>query len=342
MKILPEFSGPMAFWPRVVEIDGIVEALEKLLVHHKMAIGTNAANSNAEMVWKTLRRVGLVEYFSAVFMAGEIGFAKPEPRYFRQIESILALPPHALIMVGDDYGVDIIGAKSAGWQSVWYNPDHQIAPTCLPLQDADITSMINLPSAIQSLHLPDYPTCLAWLQEGGVPFQLLAHLNLVASTAYLLAAWLRREGQTVDPVLTHRGGMLHDVAKITSLLQNRHALAEQIDHAEMARNLLIRRGQPELAQIAHCHMLYQDPLDPRRPITWEQKLVYLADKLAEGSRLVSPQERIAALKHRYPGATAEIEAGVPGLFSHLEELCDHLRRSPDELIGNLGEALGQK
>jgi putative hydrolase of the HAD superfamily len=339
MQVFPQYSGPMAEWPEVAEMEGVVEALEKMLGHYKMVVATNAAASSVEQVWKALRRAGLGEYFTAAFTPRELGSAKPAPSFFHQIESILSRKPDQLVMVGDDYNADVLGAKAAGWRAIWLNQPARLAPAALPLHDAEIQSMRELPSALNQLHYPDHLTSLAWLVQNGATFTLLSHLSLVSSIAYLLAAWLRNTGQRVNPVLAHRGGLLHDLSKIESLHLKTLPGTTISDHARMAHERLLRYNQPELAEIADRHMLFQEPEDPRQPVTWEQKLVHFADKLAEGSRLVAPQERVEALRGRYPAYAAELEASLPALLTLQEEICAHLSITPEALISRLRSLL---
>ncbi len=339
MKTLPEYSRPMAGWPEVREVEGVVEALEKLLGRYTMVVATNAGDSDSPLVWKALRRAGLGEYFKAVFTAKELGSQKPGAGFFRQIESVLTQPPYQIVMVGDDYRSDIVGAKAVGWRAVWYNPAGENVPGSIPLQDGEIACMRDLPRALELLYLPDYPTCLGWLAERGTPFNILAHVQMVAAAAYLLATWLRKKGVNVDPVLTHRGGLLHDLGKIESIRSNRER-GDQGDHAALAKEILMARGQPELAEIADRHMLCQDPASPRQPRSWEEKLVHFADKLVEDSRPVSLQDRLAALQARYPAFAHEISGSLPILVGMEREICTQLEITPDELIRRLSAALG--
>lgn len=336
MKEFPEYDGPMADWPQVVEVDGVVEALEALMLgRHPMLVATNAKASTAEQVWKALRRVGLGEYFRAVFTPGELDARKPEVAFFRGIQSVADFPAHAMVMVGDDYAADILGAKTAGWRAIWYNPQKRPAPGLIPMQDAEIYAMRDLPQAVQRLALPDYATCLAWLLERGTPHNILAHIHLVAASAYLLAVWLRNADEDVDPLLTQRGAMLHDLAKIDSIGPGKH-----IDHAAMARDILLSRGQPALAEIANRHMPYRERGDPRRPQTWEQKLVHYSDKLAEGNRLVPIEERLLALKKRYPQAAQELEDSWPILSELQQDISARLETTPQALFEKLRQGLG--
>lgn len=338
MQVLPNAVGPMVNWPEVSSVPGVGEALAVLAECCPLVVATNAADSTVEQVRQALQRAGLAEYFRAIFTARELGAAKPALSFFRQLESVLGQPAHRLVMIGDGYSGDILGAKSAGWRAVWYNPHLQAAPGLIPLQDVEIQHMAALPAALQTIPLPDYPTCLSWLVARGTPFNILAHVQLVAAVAYQIAMWLRQGGVDLDPLLTHRGALLHDLAKIDSL---RRPLGTEdvIDHAALAHRLLLERGLPDLAEIANRHMPYRDPNDARRPQTWEQKLVHYADKLSEGTQLVSIDERLQALKGRYPQAAAELEASWPLLSQLQDEICAALVCTPEELVQRLHQAI---
>jgi putative hydrolase of the HAD superfamily len=53
------------------------------------------------------------------FVSSEVGFPKPDRRFFKEIEQALGLPPEQLLLVGDDWTNDILGARAAGWQAIW-------------------------------------------------------------------------------------------------------------------------------------------------------------------------------------------------------------------------------
>lgn len=338
MKVFPGYEGPMANWPEVAEVDGTVEALEALKDQYQMVVATNAGDSDATAVWKALRRVGFGEYFKAVFTSHELGCQKPDNCFFYQLESVLTRPTHQIIMVGDSFLTDILGAKQAGWRSIWYNPNHESAPGLLPLHDAEIYDLRQLPAAIKQTHYPDYPTCLAWLLEHGTPFNILAHVQLVAAAAYQLAIWLAQKDAPVNPVLTHRGGLLHDLAKIDSIRMSNER-GDSGDHARMAHDALLQHNQPELAEIANRHMPFTHIEDDRRPITWEQKLVHFADKLVEGAELVPVEARIHALKNRYPEFAEGLGASLPRLLEMQDEICELLEITPDRMIERLRKAV---
>jgi putative hydrolase of the HAD superfamily len=328
----------MANWPEVAEIEGVTQALEMLSGKVNMVVATNAAESSAEQVRAALDRVHIGKYFKAIFTVHELGEPKPSLGFFQALESVLAVSPRSMVMIGDDYQNDILGAQAAGWRTVWFNSLCQAAPALLPLHDREISQMAALPLALQRPPLPSYAICLRWMIERGTPHNILAHVHLVAAIAYQLAIWLNCKGEAVDPLLCQRGALLHDLAKIDSIGKE-NGRTDLGDHGEMAFRYLTKLGQPELAEIAFRHMPYRDPLDPRRPITWEQRLTHYADKLAEGSSLVSINERLNALKGRYPSAAAELEESWPRLKEIEQDLCSRLELSSDELYLRLRQAL---
>jgi putative hydrolase of the HAD superfamily len=53
-----------------------------------------------------------------VFVSSEIGFTKPDVRFFREIERRLDVPTSCIALVGDDEVADVEGAMAAGWRAV--------------------------------------------------------------------------------------------------------------------------------------------------------------------------------------------------------------------------------
>jgi putative hydrolase of the HAD superfamily len=54
----------------------------------------------------------------ATFISSQIGYSKPDPRFFRAVEARLSAPPHQIALIGDDWLNDVIGARSAGWHAI--------------------------------------------------------------------------------------------------------------------------------------------------------------------------------------------------------------------------------
>ncbi len=74
------------------------------------------SNGNADV-----GRVGLGEFFAASLSAQAFGVAKPDPRIFHAGASAAGVPSEAILHIGDDAALDVLGALEAGMQTVWVN-----------------------------------------------------------------------------------------------------------------------------------------------------------------------------------------------------------------------------
>ena len=70
-----------------------------------------------------VQRVGLGEFFTASLSAQAFGVAKPDPRIFHASASAAGVPAEAVLHIGDDAALDVLGALEAGMQTVWVNRD---------------------------------------------------------------------------------------------------------------------------------------------------------------------------------------------------------------------------
>jgi putative hydrolase of the HAD superfamily len=62
----------------------------------------------------------LETHFEVIIVAGENGIPpKPDPEPFRLCLRELNLKPSESVYVGDDYRIDVCGAKDAGLHAVW-------------------------------------------------------------------------------------------------------------------------------------------------------------------------------------------------------------------------------
>lgn len=74
------------------------------------------SNGNAD-----IHRVGIGEYFRAGLSAQDFGVGKPDPRIFHAAAAAAGVPAHAVLHVGDDAELDVLGGLNAGMQTVWVN-----------------------------------------------------------------------------------------------------------------------------------------------------------------------------------------------------------------------------
>jgi putative hydrolase of the HAD superfamily len=82
--------------------------------------------------------LGWTPRFHHIFISSEIGFEKPDPRAFRAVAQALALPPEAILHVGDGYAHDYQAARAAGWQALLVTPHPPAAePTAARINRLD-------------------------------------------------------------------------------------------------------------------------------------------------------------------------------------------------------------
>ncbi len=332
MQVFPQYAGAMVDWPQVAAMPGAQAALEALAGRFRLVVATNAADSGAAQVRAALDRVGLGQYFEAVYTVHELGARKPQPGFFLALERVLGLGRDEIGMVGDEFVADVLGATRCGWQAFWLNPSWQAAPALLPVQAAQLSGLDELPGVLARPLLPGLELCRSWVQEQG-SLAVMQHVEMVAAVAYWLALELRRRGVQVDPVLAQRGGLLHDVCKL------RGEEPGAADHGRRAAVWLRAQGQPELAEIADRHMLFGIEQSDRAPHSWEDKLVYFCDKLVEGNRLVEWEERLDALRLRYHLDAERLGRVQVYLGALRSELCQLLGLPEAELVAHLRQAV---
>jgi putative hydrolase of the HAD superfamily len=129
--VMIDFSGAfgrMCDWETVQAEQGIREVLHILSPHFLIALATNAQDSDPENIREALRRVDLEKYFEKIYCFQNIGHLKPAKAFFTAIINDLNILVDDIIMVGDDFEKDVLGANSCGIYTVWYNrftPDYK-------------------------------------------------------------------------------------------------------------------------------------------------------------------------------------------------------------------------
>lgn len=122
------------------------------------------------------------------------------------------------------------------------------------------------------------------LNESETPEHIRAHCRAVADKALLLAANLN---ENINSDLLRAACLLHDMNRANSQ-----------DHAASAAHFLTHKGYPLLAEVVAQHH------DLSQNAGIEAKLLYLADKLVQGSCEVTLHERFSASREKCKTAEA--------------------------------------
>lgn len=116
-----EEPGPVSEWKEVAWIPGAAESLQKLYQKYVCIIATSASHSDTTAMKKALKRMAADRYFQYFYSKVELGFAKPDPRFFERILRLSKLQAEDAVMIGNLYDKDISSAKKAGLTTVFFN-----------------------------------------------------------------------------------------------------------------------------------------------------------------------------------------------------------------------------
>lgn len=169
----------------------------------------------------------------------------------------------------------------------------------------------------------DIPTereCRALWTLHGMPEEVRSHSRIVAEVARLLAVHLNRLGLELKLDLVLAAGSLHDIART------------QPDHAAAGAAILEALGYRRVADVVAAHM---DIVPGDQSSVSETELVYLADKLVAGDRLVSLDERFRRSFEKYvdePEANAAVRRRMENALVLRERVRRILGRSPEEVL----------
>jgi len=162
-------------------------------------------------------------------------------------------------------------------------------------------------------NLPTRKQCFGLLKKFGTPSHIIEHSLAAAKLAVFLAERLNEKGILVDVQLVDRACLLHDILRVCDLndySRFEHCAADKakweklksqykgICHEE-ATAALLRDKYPQLAEVIRKHRYTAIAHQKDKPVTWEEKLVYYADKRVMHDRIVSLKERLEEAHKRY-------------------------------------------
>jgi uncharacterized protein len=163
---------------------------------------------------------------------------------------------------------------------------------------------------MKNYSLPTRNQCFDIIKKYHVPPNIVKHSLATAKLAVFLAKKLKEKDIAVDVELVERACLLHDVARICEVKESDYnnigmTVTEQektawdklkteykaAGHEDTAYELL-KEQYPVLALTIKKHR-YVSLLDENdRPDTWEEKIVYYADKRVMHDKIVTLKERL--------------------------------------------------
>lgn len=92
------------------------------------------SNGTAKAQYGKLSLTGLGKLMDGIFISDEIGFEKPDIRFFeKSFSQIPNFKKEEAIIIGDSLTSDIKGANNIGIKCCWFNPRNQPMPTDLKI-----------------------------------------------------------------------------------------------------------------------------------------------------------------------------------------------------------------
>lgn len=122
-----------------------LEVLEILQPYFKLAV---LSNGFKEVQYTKIKQSGLNHFFkdpNQIILSDEIGYYKPDIRYFQKAMETVGAAPETSLLVGDNLDTDIKGAQTAKIDAIYYNKYHIELPNTFKQtpQIADLKEMID-------------------------------------------------------------------------------------------------------------------------------------------------------------------------------------------------------
>ncbi|NIG54675.1 YjjG family noncanonical pyrimidine nucleotidase [Chitinophaga sp. Cy-1792] len=84
-----------------------------------------ASNGFLAMQQSRLKLAGLFQSFADLYVSDNVGFEKPDSRFFEEVMTRSKLKSEEILFVGDSLEADITGAAGCNIATCWYNPGDQ-------------------------------------------------------------------------------------------------------------------------------------------------------------------------------------------------------------------------
>jgi molybdenum cofactor cytidylyltransferase len=143
-----------------------------------------------------------------------------------------------------------------------------------------------------------------------VDSRIISHSSKVAQIALHLTRELNKKGCNLNVKLIAAAALLHDMAK------------GQPDHPAVAARILSEWGYPGVAAVVRTHM---DPPTQQRQQISHEEVVCLADKMVQGDRMVTVEERFQN-RARTGTDLPAVEARVSQRRAHILAIRERLGR----------------
>jgi HAD superfamily hydrolase (TIGR01549 family) len=91
--------------------------LEALSESYTLGLLSNFDNSRSAR--QVIEGYGIERYFKSIIISVDTRWRKPRKEIFLMSAEEVGFPPSDIVFIGDNYDADIVGAKSAGFDTIW-------------------------------------------------------------------------------------------------------------------------------------------------------------------------------------------------------------------------------
>jgi putative nucleotidyltransferase with HDIG domain len=170
-------------------------------------------------------------------------------------------------------------------------------------------------------------------EKYNLPEKKQEHVTLVAQVANALAQELAAKGITIDTHLLWVAALLHDIDKAVPKLPGER-------HPDAGVRILQEEHMNEVAHLVRTHPLHAIADPTIAPKSWEEKILYLADKMVK-QEVVGVDGRFALWRAESlpPQAVAQLDACYPKVKALESEVAQILGLTPQEMTKRVSDAI---
>ena len=129
-------------------IDGAVSLLDELSEKYDLYIATNGTKT---VQHGRINSSGISKYFKDIFISEDLGFNKPDRRFFEKcFEMIGGVKAEECVIVGDSLSSDILGGNNVGIKTLWFNPKHEKKHPNVKI-DFETSSLSDIPDILSKM-----------------------------------------------------------------------------------------------------------------------------------------------------------------------------------------------
>lgn len=119
-----------------------LELLQKLQDNFQLEIVSNGTRAKQSRI---LNDAHIRSLFDKMFLAEDIGYSKPDSRFFSKVISELTpFKKSEMLVIGDSLTADIQGAIDSNLDSIWFNPHHAKSDMPYTYEVNDLKEITNI------------------------------------------------------------------------------------------------------------------------------------------------------------------------------------------------------